>query len=165
MGEITILKRSFLFLVTAAVLFVLAGCSNETAQHNEQYVSQVKELVNQTVNYTRVMVTKEKNFNCHNEAEAKEYIDTLDKLSDIFQKVITLNASEEFDQLNKELSQETTSALSEISELKSLAAYAIEKGDDTFYQRDKAGIRKDYDEHYRRMTELSSEIQTQWRND
>ena len=159
------LNRSFVLIITAFLMFVLAGCSAGTTKQNQEYVDLVKTLVNDSVNYTRELKEQDETFNCHNETIANEYISTLDTLSDFYQNLIKLNATADFDDLDKELSSEAALALSDISEMKSLVSYAVEKGDDTLFQRDKDRLFDDYQTHYNKLTELSSEIQTRWRND
>ncbi len=159
-----LLNRSIVFMITAMLMFVLAGCSAGQNQQNEEYVNSVKTLVNDSVNSTRDLKEQDETFNCHNETVSKEYIHSLDTLSELYQNLIKLNATADFDDLDKELSSEAALALSDISEIKSLVSYAVEQEDDTLFQRDKNKIFDDYHTHYNRLTELSSEVQTRWRN-
>ena len=158
-------KRSLAFFMAAVMMFVLAGCSSAKEQQNEEYVSSVKKLVDSAVNHTRTMKTVDEKFNCHNESSANNYIHTLDELSDIYQTLVKLDATDKFSDLDDELSIKASSALSDISELKTLVTYAAEKEDDTLYQNDNHKLLDAYETNYSGLVDLSLEIQTRWRND
>lgn len=159
-----IFNRSLIFLLSAVLMFVLAGCSVGQSKQNEEYVDSVKNLVNDSVNNTRVLNKIDKNFNYRDEKNAQDYISALETLSDIYQKLIKLNCTDEFEDLDSRISDEAASALSDISEIKSLVSYALEKDDDSMFQKNRDGLMSDYKTHYEKLTEISSEVQTRQRN-
>lgn len=149
-----------------ALFFVvsLCGCNMEQFKKNEQYVSDVKELVNESVNYTRKLKKLDEDFVCHDSKIVNEYIEITEKLMDIFQKIQKLQPTNEFDDKDKELKEAARNELTIISQIRNLVLHANQNGDDTIYQREKTACFEEYKKYYDQAIELSSEIQTYWRN-
>ncbi len=159
-----IMSRSFIIFISAMLMFVLAGCSNAKIKQNDNYVSSVKNLVNDTVNLNRTLKEQQEGFNCHDEEKSRQYISTMDSLADGFQQILKLQATNEFDEYDKSLKTRAKACLQDITQLRSLTGYAVKNEDDTFYQNDKQDIFDKYKSECDAMREISSEIQTYWRN-
>ena len=80
------------------------------------------------------------------------------------EQIQKLRATDEFDAMDKPLKTSAKSSLQIISQIKALIVYAQENGDDDLYQREKSTYFNDYYGYYDQMKEISSEIQTYWRN-
>ncbi len=164
MKKTELIARSLSSFILALLMFVLAGCSAGRAKQNEEYVSNVKQLVDNAVMATRTLNEQEKSFDYSDEKLSKAYLSTLDTLAGLYDQILELNATEDFRDLDKTLADESTTALSDITQIKALASYAYEKNDPTLYQKDNGRLMNDYKTHYEKIKELSSEIQTRWRN-
>lgn len=157
--------RRFLRLVTAALLLLpLAGCNMETHQKNDTYVNNVKQLVDDSVTYTRKLRQQDESFDCRDNEKVRGYLLVTDDLINTLEQIQKLRSTDEFDSMDKPLKDSAKVALTVISQLKALVVYARESGDDALYQREKGGYLNDYYANYDTMKELSSEIQTYWRN-
>ncbi len=155
----------FFCLVAAVVLMLTAvGCNMELHQKNESYVSQVKQLVNDSVTYTRKLWERDNEFDCRSSEKIRGYLLVADDLINTLDQLQKLKATDEFDEMDKPLKESAKQALILISQLKAMVVYAQESGDDAIYQREKGSYLNDYYTCYDNMKELSSEIQTYWRN-
>ncbi len=158
-----IVSRSMAFLIMAAMMFVLAGCSGDM-KTNEDYVTNVKTLVNDAIQNTRTLKEQDESFNCHNQESTKAYLSTLNSLSSLYQQILKLDTPAKFEESGESLQTNASSALSTLSEMKSLVTYALQNEDDTLFQKDKAALWEEYEKAYSGATDNSSEIQTIWRN-
>ena len=158
------LKQLLVFLLSAVLLVSLCGCNLSEMQQNNDYVSSVKNLVNDCINQNRVLKTQDETFNCHEPEKAKEYISTMDSLSTAFQKLQQLQPTGEFADYQAKIAESGASALSSITRIRTLVAYAAEHEDDTLYQNDKEELFSEYNASCEALRSLSSEVQTYWRN-
>ena len=149
-----------------SILFVisLAGCNMEIHQKNSAYVSNVKRLVDDSVTYTRKLRQQDDSFDCRDNEKVRGYLLVADDLINTLEQIQKLRATDEFDAMDKPLKTSAKSSLQIISQIKALIVYAQENGDDDLYQREKSTYFNDYYGYYDQMKELSSEIQTYWRN-
>ena len=153
------------FLLAVSVLLMLfAGCNSEQIKKGNEYVSQVKEQVNEVVNFNRTLKEQENEFSCRDEEKTKRYVTTMDSLSERFSNILRLQATDEFDQYDSELKKNAKEALQTITQLKTLVKHAAEQSDDTFYQNEKDKLLKSYEDNCQKLRSVSSEIQTYWRN-
>lgn len=159
-----VIRRSFIIFIAAIMMFLLSGCNTSTIKQNDNYVASVKTLVNDVVNLNRTLKEQDESFNCHDEEKSKQYIATMDSLSDKFQQLLKLQATNEFDEYDKSLKNHTKGCLQHITQMKSLVSYAVQEGNDTFYQNDKQAVFDSYNPLCESMRNISSEIQTYWRN-
>ncbi|MDD6488885.1 MAG: hypothetical protein PUG48_03590 [Clostridia bacterium] len=162
---IDIFRRSFAIFITAILMFVLAGCSNGDSHKTKEYVNSVRTLVNDSVNKTRILKEQKEKFDCNNSNSSKAYIATLGELSDLYKQLLQTESPDYYDDLDVTLKESAKSALSDITELQSLAKYASEKGDSSLYEKDEKNLYDDYQTNYESLVSLSSEIQTRYRND
>ena len=163
--HIDIFRRSFAIFITAILMFVLAGCSNGDSQKTKEYVNSVKTLVNDSVNSARTLKEQKEKFDCNNSNSSKAYISTLETLAERYKQLLQTEAPDSYDDLDKTLKEAAKSALSDITELESLAKYASENGDSSLYEKDEKNLYDDYQTNYETLISLSSEIQTRYRND
>ncbi len=160
----TILKSSMILCFALFFVVSLCGCNTDEFKRNEKYVSDVKELVNESVNYTRKLKKLDEDFVCHDADLVNEYIETTEKLMDIFQQIQKLQPTDEFDDKDKDLKEAAKNELTIISQLRNLVLHANQNGDDTIYQREKVNCFEEYKKYYDQAIDISSEIQTYWRN-
>ncbi|MBQ9461799.1 MAG: hypothetical protein IJU51_07805 [Clostridia bacterium] len=159
-------RLSFLavFMVMAVFVAALSGCNMELHNRNDQYVSDVKKLVNESVNFTRKLRQQDESFDCKDSEKLRGYLLAADDLINTLEKIQKLRPSDEFDEYDNQLKEDSRSALTLISQIKAMVVYAGENGDDSMYKRERDGYFADYYEHYDNMKNISSEIQTYWRN-
>ena len=136
----------------------------EAHQKNDTYVSSVKQLVDDSVTYTRKLRQQDEDFDCRDNEKVRGYLLVTDDLINTLEQIQKLRSTDEFDRMDKPLKDSAKVALTVISQLKALVVYAQESGNDALYQREKDGYLSDYYINYDTMKELSSEIQTYWRN-
>lgn len=153
-----------LLLLASVLLMILTGCNTEQMKKGNEYVSQVKQQVNEVVNFNRTLKEQENEFNCRDEEKTKRYVTTMDSLSEHFRSILKLQATDEFDKYDVDLKKNAKDALQTITQLKTLVKHAAEQGDDTFYQNEKDKLLKSYEDNCQKLRSLSSEIQTYWRN-
>lgn len=158
------LRQAFIMILCTFVLFAFAGCNLSEIKQNESYVASVKSLVNDCINYNRTLKKQEEVFNCHDKEKTKQYISTMDALSETFRKLAQLQPTDEFGDFNDDIRSRSGEALSCITRLRTLASYAAEHEDDTLFRNDKEEIHDEYDACCALLRALSSEVQTYWRN-
>lgn len=160
------MKKRLLCLMTVvlAMLLLSAGCDFETHKKSDLYVSQVKNLVNDTVNYTRKLRQQDKDFDSKDSEKLRGYLLAADDLINTLEQIQKLRPTDEFDSMNDKLRTASESALNSVTQIRSFVAYAAESGDDSIYTREKDKCINEYEGFYDEMKELSSEIQTYWRN-
>ena len=160
----SLFKKSIMLLIALLFVFSLVGCNTEEFKKNEQYVSDVKNLVNESVNHTRKLRELDKDFVISDKDLINEYLETTDSLMEVFEQIQKLQATDEFDDKDKELKEAVKNELTVISQLRNLVYHAQENGDDDIYQREKDIYFEEYNKNYEKTIDLSSEIQTYWRN-
>lgn len=160
----TLIKRSMILLFAAFFVLVLNGCNMEEFKKNEQYVNDVKNLVNESVNYTRKLRKLDEDFAISDNELVSDYLEITDSLMEIYEQIQKLQATDEFDDKDKELKAAAKNELTVISQLRNLVYHAQQNGDDDIYQREKAVYFEEYNKNYEKTIDLSSEIQTYWRN-
>lgn len=161
---INIFRRSLAIIITAILMFVLAGCSTEASRKTEHYVTSVKNLVNESVNNTRTLKEQKEKFDCSDNSFSKSYISTLDTLSGLYEQLIQLESADGYQVYDNNVKLRAKQALTDITKIKNLAQYAFENGDDSLYKKDIDNIYKDYQEAYNSLITSSSQIQTEYRN-
>lgn len=159
-----ILKCCIAVLTVLVMSVSMTGCKQTEYKKDDKYVSSVKRLVNESVSVTRIWKEQDETFNCHDTISTKEYIASLDKLTDIYKELVTLQASDKFDEYDKQMKDDAKNALSVTSDIKSLVKYALEQSDDSLFQKEKKDIFQKYQECCDNLTLDSSRIQTFWRN-
>ena len=142
----------------------LAGCKTEQYQKNEQYVSEVRRLVNDSVSYTRKLHKHDNDFDFKNSENVRGYLLTADDLINTLEQIQKLQSTDEFDKMNTSLKEAAEKAMEQVSQLRAMVVYSQENKNDSIYSREKEHYFKEYDEQYDIMVDLSSEIQTYWRN-
>ena len=152
------------FLVMAMFVTALSGCNMELHNRNDQYVSDVKKLVNESVNLTRKLRQQDEAFDCKDSEKLRGYLLAADDLINTLEKIQKLRPSDEFDEYDDRLKADSRTALTLISQIKAMVVYAGENGDDSIYKREREDYFSDYYKHYDNMKNISSEIQTYWRN-
>ena len=157
---------SFLTIFLAMAVFVMAmsGCNMELHNRNDQYVSDVKKLVNESVNFTRKLRQQDESFDCKDSEKLRGYLLAADDLINTLEQIQKLRPSDEFDDYDQQLKEDSRTALTLISQIKAMVVYAGENGDDSIYLREREDYFSDYYTHYDNMKSISSEIQTYWRN-
>lgn len=160
----TLIKRSMILLFAAFFVLVLNGCNMEEFKKNEQYVNDVKNLVNESVNYTRKLRKLDEDFAISDNELVSDYLEITDSLMEIYEQIQKLQTTDEFDDKDKELKAAAKNELTVISQLRNLVYHAQQNGDDDIYQREKAVYFEEYNKNYEKTIDLSSEIQTYWRN-
>ncbi len=153
-----------LLFVLAMMVISASGCNMELHNRNEQYVSEVKKLVNDSVNYTRKLRQQDEEFDCKDNEKLRGYLLAADDLINTLEKIQKLRPSDEFDDMDVQLKDESKNALTLISQIKAMVVYAGENGDDSIYKREREEYFNSYYTYYDRMKDLSSQIQTYWRN-
>lgn len=162
------MKKNFLRCLPFFLLItlILGSCSLHNGKKNAAYVESVKEDVHQAVNLTRELREKQETLDIKNQKNVKECISILDKLSDLYSDLVTLESTDRYDDLDNQLKEYSESALNSVSRMKILLSAAISKdGDKSGYERDKDRIQNDYEETYQNIIDISSEVQTRFRND
>ena len=157
-------RFAVVIMLATVVMFAFTGCNMETHQMNDQYVSSVKEMVNDSVTYTRKLRQQDEGFDCHDNEKIRGYLLVTDDLINTFEKIQTLKSTDEFDEMDIELKRVSKQALTMISQLKQMVVYAQQSGSDAIYQREKNGYFDQYYSYYEDLRSISSEIQTYWRN-
>lgn len=154
-----------LSIVAAVILLsALCGCNIDTINKNNTYVSSVKQLVDDTVKYTREYKEKKETFNCREAEESKAILSDIDSICDGCRQLLRLQATDEFDTYDETMKTEARLCLEHMSQIKTLTSYAVDTGDDTFYKNDIEELYKNYYESYENLKGCSLEIQTYWRN-
>ena len=87
-----------------------------------------------------------------------------DDLINTLEKIQKLRPSDEFDDMDDQLKKDSKNALTLISQIKAMVVYAGENGDDSIYRREKDDYFSIYYDYYDSMKNISSAIQTYWRN-
>ncbi len=159
-----LLHRAVPVMLAVLWLLMLPGCNMETFHKNEQYVAEVKRLVNGLVDGTRKLKQLDDSFNCHDNEKVQSYLNVTDELIGNLEQIQKLQSTNEFDEMDKNLKTTAKSQLILVSQIRILVCHARESGDDSIYQREKKTYMDDYQKNYEKMRELSSEIQTYWRN-
>ncbi len=160
----TAIKRAAVFLLAAVFIMMLTGCDVETHRKNNQYVSDVKNLVNDSVNLTRKLKQQSEELDCKDAEKVRGYLLAADDLINTLQQIQKLRPTNEFDEMDERLKTASEAALNNISQIRSFVAYARDSGDDTIFKRESDSYYTLYLESYDKMKQLSSEIQTYWRN-
>ena len=153
-----------LIFATVSLLTFSAGCDLEAHKKNDSYVSDVKNLVNDTVNYTRRLKQQDEAFESKDSEKLRGYLLAADDLINTLEQIQKLRPTDEFDEMNDRLRTAAEAAMNNITQIRSFVAYASESGDDGIYKREKENYLQNYMAYYDEMKELSSEIQTYWRN-
>lgn len=153
-------------LLMAVLMLVLssAGCNFDRFKQNDSYVKSVKELVDDTVNATRSVRQLDKSFNSQDSDKNREYLKVCDDLIGTLEKIQKLQATDEFDDMDRQLKEAAKDQLNTVMQLHTLIQHAGQTGDDSIYQREKDAYLEKFEENYENMRSLSSEIQTYWRN-
>ncbi|MBQ1658989.1 MAG: hypothetical protein II059_04010 [Clostridia bacterium] len=158
-------RRNVIALILSLLtIFVITGCSAEGIKRNDKYVASVKSLVNDVVNLNRVFNEQDKNFNCHDPESIEKITETMDTLSQRFDSILKLQAENEFREYDQQLKNEAKQALQIITQLRTLVKYSETKLDDKLYQNEKEELIETYKVVCGYMREISSEVQTYWRN-
>ncbi len=156
--------KILLLLLSVGCILVSGGCRGTDYAKEEQYAVSVRQLVDESVKYTRIWKEQDAAFHCDDTAAGKEYLKTLDKLAAVYKKLLMLPSSDSFDEDDKELKESAERILSLTAAVKSHAEYAVQSGDDTLFQKEKTKLFEDYEECYEQLTYASQKIQTFWRN-
>lgn len=156
--------RMALFALMSVLMLTFAGCNLDTHNKNDQYVSDVRRMVNDSVTYTRKLRQQDEIFDCKNNEMVRGYLLVTDDLINTLQQIQKLKATDRFDDMDTELKLASKDALGIISQLKALVVYAQLNGNDMIYQLEKDEFFNRYYHSYDNMVELSSAIQTMWRN-
>lgn len=151
-------------LMTICLTATFCGCNQAEYQQDDEYVASVKQLVNDSVKYTRIWKEQDDDFNCHDVASTKEYLETLDELIDIYQQLLLLQPTNKFDDNDQTMKSNAQHALSITSDIKSHIEYAVEHSDDSLFQKEKTDLFAEYEIFYEELTYASQAIQTFWRN-
>lgn len=159
-----IISRFLCFISAAILLLTVTSCNLETNQKNNNYVSNVKRLVDDSVTYTRKLRQQDDGFDCRDNEKVRGYLLVTDDLINTLEQIQKLRATDEFDDMDKPLKDSAQIALTMISQIKALVVYAQENGSDALYQREKETYFSHYYVSYDEMKDLSSQIQTYWRN-
>ncbi len=158
-------KRSLVIFLAAGLMFVLSACSTENARKTESYVSSVKSLVNEAVNNTRALKIRCDEFNVNDTQTSKIYTSNLITLEDLYEQVLKLESPDDYDELDEQVKTNAEGALSTVTEILNLVQYALDNKNDSLYQKDKDELFEEYQKYYDTLVELSSEVQTKYRND
>ena len=157
-------RRALALILSLLTIFVITGCSTQSVKKNEKYVASVKSIVNDVVNLNRVLKEQNEEFNCHDPVSSEQLAETMDKLTDRFENILKLQAEKEFKTYDSELKEKAGEGLKIMTEYRMLVKYSEEKLDDKFYKNEKEELDKKYVDICADMRNLSSEIQTYWRN-
>lgn len=153
-----------LVLTVLSLMMTISGCDLETYKRSDSYVADVKNLVNDSVNYTRKLKQQDEDFDSKDSEKMRGYLLAADDLINTLEQIQKLRPTDEFDEMNDELRTAAEAALNNITQIRSFVAYASESGDDSIYKREKDSYFEDYLFYYDEMITLSSRIQTYWRN-
>ena len=160
----TVFTRSMILVILTLFVLAVSGCNMELNNRNNQYVADVKKLVNYSVNYTRKLRQQDEAFDCKDSEKLRGYLLAADDLINTLEKIQKLRPSDEFDDMDDQLKKDSKNALTLISQIKAMVVYAGENGDDSIYRREKDDYFSIYYDYYDSMKNISSAIQTYWRN-
>ncbi len=160
----TVFTRSMILVILTLFVLAVSGCNMELNNRNNQYVADVKKLVNDSVNYTRKLRQQDEAFDCKDSEKLRGYLLAADDLINTLEKIQKLRPSDEFDDMDDQLKKDSKNALTLISQIKAMVVYAGENGDDSIYRREKDDYFSIYYDYYDSMKNISSAIQTYWRN-
>ncbi len=158
-------RRGAAVIVSLVIVLVLAGCSFNGGLTIQRYVDKVKDDVHEAVNITREYKKLAATADCRNKEEADKMLDQLEKLSDIYSDLCTLEAPDHYDDLDDQLKPDSAKALGYVSEIRELITSARNTGDDTLYKQNSEDIMKEYDTVYLEIVDLSQQVTTRFRND
>ncbi len=158
------LTKAAAIMMTLIFIIGISGCGIN-APGTKQYVESVKEDMLQAVNYTRKLKEQQKSLDARSIDSAKENLETLDTLDDVYTDLLRLESPSAYSELDDEIKENASSALSYIKELKSLVTTAMNSADDFLYKQDSPHIMEQYEKNYSSLVDLSSQVTTKYRND
>ena len=100
----------------------------------------------------------------YNGESIEKITETMDTLSQRFDSILKLQAENEFREYDQQLKNEAKQALQIITQLRTLVKYSETKLDDKLYHNEKEELIETYKVVCGYMREISSEVQTYWRN-
>ncbi len=158
--------KKFIALVLCIITISTLSSCGKISEYNrdDEYASNVKSLVDDTVKYTRIWKEYDEKFNCQDVETAKEYIEVLEEIEKICRKLLTSTPSEKFDDNDAYIKKDAGQLLAVTSEIKNHVKYAVENADDTLFQKEKTELFSKYMEEYENLAEASQYLQTFWRN-
>ena len=152
-------------LLLLVIVAAMSGCSFNSSISIGNYVSDIDSDVQQIVILTRDFKEIREDIDTRSPDDAKEYVEILDKLADLYTEILKTEAPDRYDDIDKELKDNSSEALSIISELKSLITASQNTGDDTLYKRESQSAIEKYDEIYTDIVDLCAQARTRFRND
>ena len=143
----------------------LCGCRKiKEYNSDDEYVAQVRQLVDDTVKYTRIWQEYDEKFNCRDTETSKEYISVLDNIEEICKKLLMLTPSQKFDDNDVSVKEYAGELLSVTSDIKNHVEYSVKISDDMLFSREKEELFEMYKTSYENLTNASQYLQTFWRN-
>ena len=156
---------AFSVLMMFVLSVLMSGCSFNGGRSVKQYVETVREDMRSAVNISRELKKKDETLDCRNKETAKDYLDSLKQLEDLYAELSGLNAPDRYTDLDNDLKTWSEEALSNTAKLKMLVTTAMNTGDDTLLKQDHESIAADYDNAVSELVDISSQITTRYRND
>lgn len=158
------MKKFYILLLAVSAVFMLCSCGASEYSKDESYVGNIKNLVNTSVEYTRIWREKDESFDYSDTESSKEYINILDKLCQTYRKILMLQPTDKFDENDTDMKENIRKIIAVTSQIKSHVRYSVEKADDRLFQKEKQELFDKYDEYHNEVTMASQYIQTFWRN-
>lgn len=159
------MKKILLAVMCVLMISTFCGC-RKFAEYSEDdvYASEVRQLVDDSVKYTRIWQEYDRDFTCYDTQTAKEYMSALEEIEKICKKLLSLMPSEKFEYNDESVKRSAGELLSVTSEIKDHIKYAVETEDDILFQKEKNHLFALYMEYYEDLTDASQYLQTFWRN-
>ncbi len=155
-------------VILAAIIFIaviFSSCSFNGGISVGNYVNSVGDCMHDTVNLTRELKKIQDSKDTRSPDDAKIYNETLDKLADLYAKLITLEAPDRYDDIDDDIKSNAKTVLSDISQIQELISVSQSTGDDTLYKMELPDIMEEYTKSYNELSDLSNQALTRYRND
>lgn len=159
------MKKILIVFMCMFMALGMGGCSRFSQyREDDGYASEVRQLTDEIVKYTRIWNEKDENFNCLDKESSGEYIKALEEVEQICKKMLSLISSEKFENNDNHVKESTQKLLLATSEIKNHVKYAVEIEDDGLFRKEKSGLLTTYMESYEELAEDSQYLQMFWRN-
>ena len=159
------MKKFVAVMFCICMMCTLCGCGKVSEYNSDDsYVAEVKQLVDDTVKYTRIWQEYDESFNCHDRETAKEYVAVLDKIEYMCKDLLSLTPSAKFDENDLYVKGSAGQLLAVTSAIKSHIEYSLKTADDVLFQKEKEDMFELYMSSYENLTNASQYLQTFWRN-
>lgn len=163
------MNRSFIlkttsFLTAIVVMVGMSGC-HINSPGTKDYVDSVNNDMLLVVNNTRKLKEQQEKLDTRSPDDAKDYMQTLNILDDEYTDLIRLDSPEAYRELDDDIKENASQALSYIKELESLVTTSVNTADDFLYKQDCPHIMEQYEKCYTELVDLSAQVTTKYRND